>query len=81
MRESDEALPVAAVRYAPERAWEEDFTHENGNYCNVCRRCEQAFFGHKRRRVCKECATNECMIIPARTHVTSPRIELRKGRA
>jgi len=35
--------------------WTEDFPHENGNYENVCIRCESHFLGHKRRVVCKKC--------------------------
>ncbi len=42
----------------PERNWEMDFSHENGNYQNKCVRCEQMFMGHKRRCVCKQCANN-----------------------
>ncbi len=37
--------------------WTEDFTHENGNYWNVCATCERQFVGHKRRVTCKLCAT------------------------
>ncbi len=36
--------------------WTEDFTHENGNYENVCIRCNNHFLGHKRRVVCKCCS-------------------------
>lgn len=39
------------------RNWTEDFSHENGNYQNKCSRCELYFIGHKRRTVCKLCAT------------------------
>lgn len=35
--------------------WTEDFTHENGNYMNVCIFCKNEFKGHKRRVVCKVC--------------------------
>jgi|SRR6478609_1341506 len=41
----------------PERNWEEDFSHENGNYINTCIECKLAFMGHKRRVICKKCAT------------------------
>lgn len=34
---------------------EEDFSHENGNYLNVCTVCGKEFFGHKRRMICKSC--------------------------
>lgn len=37
------------------RDWTEDFYHENGKYCNVCYKCDQKFFGHKRRVICKPC--------------------------
>lgn len=36
--------------------WFEDFTHENGNYENVCKVCDNHFLGHKRRVVCKCCS-------------------------
>lgn len=35
--------------------WAEDFSHENGNYQNVCMYCEEVFLGHKRRVICKQC--------------------------
>jgi hypothetical protein len=35
--------------------WVEDFSHENGNYINRCAVCQSAFYGHKRRVVCKAC--------------------------
>jgi hypothetical protein len=38
-----------------ERDWPEDFPHENGMYMCKCRECNQRFFGHKRRMICKEC--------------------------
>jgi len=38
-----------------DRDWEEDFTHENGNYQMNCLICEKSFIGHKRRIVCKKC--------------------------
>ncbi len=37
------------------RNWEEDYSHENGNYQNRCKVCGNLFFGHKRRVVCKSC--------------------------
>lgn len=37
--------------------WVEDFSHENGNYMNICCVCQKEFLGHKRRVVCKKCAT------------------------
>ncbi len=35
--------------------WTEDYVHENGNYVNKCTECEEFFYGHKRRFICKEC--------------------------
>ena len=35
--------------------WTEDYENENGNYINKCTKCEEHFFGHKRRFICKEC--------------------------
>ena len=40
----------------PEKNWTEDFSHENGNYMNNCIRCNDDFFGHKRRVICKVCS-------------------------
>jgi hypothetical protein len=37
------------------RDWTEDFSHENGNYQNMCVRCSNVFIGHKRRFICKSC--------------------------
>jgi len=37
------------------RNWTEDYLHENGMYQNRCHRCNELFFGHKRRVVCKIC--------------------------
>jgi hypothetical protein len=39
-----------------ERDWEGDFDKENGQYLNMCCRCNQLFVGYKRRMVCKACA-------------------------
>lgn len=39
--------------------WIEDFEHENGNYQNICKICNSKFMGHKIRRVCKECYTQQ----------------------
>lgn len=38
-----------------ERGYSEDFSHENGNYTNICCRCKECFLGHKRRVICKSC--------------------------
>jgi hypothetical protein len=35
--------------------WPEDFSHENGNYSNLCSRCGAVFQGYKRRVTCREC--------------------------
>ena len=39
------------------RDWKEDFQHDNGQYFNTCRGCRHTFIGHKRRMICKKCAT------------------------
>lgn len=36
----------------------EDYNHENGNYMNMCIRCDNEFLGHKRRVICKKCFSN-----------------------
>ena len=36
--------------------WKQDYDKENGNYSCKCRDCNEYFYGHKRRVVCKECA-------------------------
>lgn len=36
--------------------WTEDFGHENGNYENICLKCDIVFRGHKRRSFCRVCA-------------------------
>lgn len=38
-----------------EKSWQEDFSHENGNYTNCCIECKKLFLGHKRRVICKSC--------------------------
>lgn len=45
-----------------ERNWKEDFHLENGNYMNKCMYCSEAFFGHKRRVVCRLCAIEKGFI-------------------
>ena len=35
--------------------WEEDFSHENGNYECHCCICGRTFIGHKRRVTCRAC--------------------------
>lgn len=39
--------------------WPEDAKHENGNYQSTCALCWNLFAGHKRRVVCKVCATEQ----------------------
>lgn len=46
------------------RDWTEDFSHENGNYMNRCVECGELFNGHKRRVVCKACATQSMSNTP-----------------
>ena len=36
--------------------WQEDYSHENGQYFNTCVYCPRHFLGHKRRVVCRICA-------------------------
>jgi hypothetical protein len=36
--------------------WQEDYSHENGQYENRCCHCTRHFIGHKRRVVCKICS-------------------------
>ncbi len=40
--------------------WVEDFDHENGCYQCKCDRCGGTFTGHKRRVVCRSCASVKC---------------------
>jgi len=40
-----------------DRDWREDQEHENGNFINRCSKCEEMFFGHKRRVICKACTS------------------------
>ena len=47
--------------------WKEDFSHENGNYQNICLTCNTYFIGHKRRVHCKVCANaNELIDLKAK---------------
>lgn len=52
--------------------WTEDFSHENGNYENVCAHCTVHFRGHKRRVVCKKCSQNKANPTPAPAHEGEP---------
>lgn len=52
--------PKDKGRHLPSPAtcdWPEDFGHENGNYDCICSRCNRTFRGHKRRTLCKQCAS------------------------
>lgn len=40
-----------------DRDWPEDSSHENGNYFCTCFQCGKIFIGHKRRVICKLCAS------------------------
>ncbi len=51
--ENDKPPPEA---FCSLKDWPEDFSHENGNYWNVCRYCKGQFTGHKRRIICQECS-------------------------
>ena len=46
----------SVVGYDNPRDWKEDFSHENGNYSNICIYCNQKFIGHKRRVGCRICS-------------------------
>lgn len=52
--------PIAAVLAAStsSKDWPEDAAEENGNYLCVCVSCDHVFRGHKRRVICKECASS-----------------------
>lgn len=39
--------------------WTQDFSHENGNYFNLCIYCGHEFLGHKRRVSCFLCSHPE----------------------
>lgn len=45
--------------------WTEDFPEENGNYQNSCAMCGEMFLGHKRRVVCRICATLDAGDLPS----------------
>jgi hypothetical protein len=62
-----------------EHNWPEDFSHENGNYNNDCYICKTVFIGHKRRVVCRVCATPQS-IRDQLAHLQSQLDECRKER-
>lgn len=41
------------------KSYQEDFTHENGQYMRTCIECADIFIGHKRRVICKKCGAKE----------------------
>lgn len=43
--------------YESAHNWPEDCEHENGLYQNECCYCHKIFYGHKRRVICKLCAS------------------------
>jgi hypothetical protein len=45
---------ISEIRIGP-RSFPEDYSDENGNYLNVCGKCDNVFSGHKRRVRCKLC--------------------------
>jgi len=62
---STTALPCARRMLGEDYVgnWVEDFSHENGNYLNNCISCKKDFIGHKRRVVCKLCASADVIIV------------------
>ena len=40
------------------RNWKEDYPHENGNYLCKCYQCNEHFYGHKRRPLCRNVLIN-----------------------
>lgn len=42
--------------YSSKRSFQEDYHLENGNYINICCRCNHEFLGYKRRVLCKICS-------------------------
>lgn len=60
----DEEIPKQVLESG--RCWEEDLSHENGNYINICFKCKKEFFGYKRRVICKICNNKE-FEVPDRT--------------
>lgn len=54
--EAQNSMPPIRLKPAP-CDWTEDFEHENGNYESRCMSCGIAFTGHKRRVICKICAS------------------------
>ena len=43
--------------------WTTDAAHENGNYQCRCTHCGCTFYGHKRRAVCRVCASPQVMAL------------------
>ena len=55
----DKALHIGGVMpsFDSPKNWTEDYKYENGNYLCRCSKCKEYFYGHKRRRLCKECGS------------------------
>jgi hypothetical protein len=49
------AQPDTSLLGSLAKNWQEDSSHENGNYGCKCSACNSMFLGHKRRVICKEC--------------------------
>lgn len=54
----DAELLQRAINAAGPRDWPEDFSGENGRYCNMCLECRETFTGYKRRALCKVCVSD-----------------------
>ena len=52
------AVQIRAMFLQGPRDWPEDAAHENGTYIGQCIKCGERFTGHKRRFICKPCATD-----------------------
>jgi len=48
--------PHVMPSFSSPRNWTEDYKYENGNYLCKCCQCDEYFYGHKRRPLCKECS-------------------------
>ena len=49
--------------------WPEDFPHDNGIYENICGQCTKHFLGHKRRPICKVCASEPKEVVDGQAQV------------
>jgi len=50
------ALQQEGERAATDHDWPQDWSHENGQYENICDDCNTPFIGGKYRRQCRRCA-------------------------